>query len=175
MSPKVELLAVGLTGGILIGLVVLAHPSQVLLVSVTGAEQVSTADTPGFEAAIETPGRDGVDVDRLEYAFSTPDSEGVTAATVASAGTVTGVQASGTLDRIEASVLEGSARVERGPGHQTATGYGDRPTAVFRLVVEARAFEPGEYTLDVAVVTAEGRTFESNTITFEVVAATEDG
>lgn len=161
-----DVLAIGLTGGILLGLSLLTHPSGPALSSITGSEEVSTAEEATFEVTVETRADERPDVGSLSLVFETANGERAVARSAVD-GTVLDVQGSG--DSIDISRLERTLRITNRLGGQDGYGYESdaRPTA-FAITVDAGSFEPGEYTVTVRVRTGDGSVITSSAHTFAV-------
>lgn len=160
---------------ILVGLLVSAQPTAAVLTSVSGPDEVTNTESFAVEATVEVARPDQTDVEHFTLVLQTRAGESVTVrfdadGTVLDVDPPRGVVGTGEirvnlLRRTLDIVPLGRDRDDRG------FGYGDGERFAFRIHLDAKAFKPGQYSLEVAAVTASGRTFDSGVHEFEVVPA----
>lgn len=179
---KRELIAVGLTSGVVCLLLVVASPAAAIQVSVTADEQVRIGDGLGVETtAVDLRPDDEISVDQLVLVVSGPN-DGAVQVHFTPDGTVLAVRSdpnAGGPDGVRLERLRRTLVVARlDPVESSAVGYGaggERTLASYRVVFDSRAFEPGTYDLQVTAHAGSDRSFGSNTERVAVVASRGGG
>ena len=163
-----EALAVGLTGAILVGLVVVAQPAPAVVVAVSGPGQVTQPGIATFTVTVRSPDGGSPLLEQATVLINSSDGPqasvviGSTGAVLSTTG-----NASGTVNVTQLSRtvrVTDTTRQTDGTGY----GYGTADGRSYRVDVPSTPFAPGTYEFRVRVTTAGGATYSSDPVTLQV-------